>query len=338
MRSFANSWFGSPSLKIPVSVRDEWQSQSDLYLQMRSTVDQQMTALCDARWHYEGRLKSPESFAQKLETGRFADGVVQDFFACTIVVPNRAEVAEAERRVRSAMRVRERKPRTPGRTHKTPSDFPFDDLRLYAKLKKAISGAPRPFDEAIFEIQIKTFLQHAWSISTHDLVYKGDAVSWPMERVAYQVKAMLEHAEASIDGADGLSGTVGLTDARTAAVKSILEVIKSHWEDQALPRDKVRLARTVFDALEAIGVEAKELDDILNLERAAGRGSGLTHLSPYNAIVFAIWHQRTLLLSTFLSQPDAKFRLFVPRELRGLVPQLSQPGPRVTFESRSALA
>ena len=50
----------------------------------------------------------------------------------------------------------------------------------------------------IFEVQIKTILQHAWSIATHDLIYKTDTVSWPKERIAFQVKAMLEHAEIAI--------------------------------------------------------------------------------------------------------------------------------------------
>ena len=49
-----------------------------------------------------------------------------------------------------------------------------------------------------FEIQIKTFLQHAWDIAIHDIIYKGDDINWRMQRIAYQIKAMLEHAEVSI--------------------------------------------------------------------------------------------------------------------------------------------
>ena len=60
-------------------------------------------------------------------------------------------------------------------------------------------------------MQVKTFLQHAWGIATHDLIYKTDDVSWSRQRIAYQIKAMLEHAEMSIQEAGRLAEAVALS-------------------------------------------------------------------------------------------------------------------------------
>src|SRR6185295_542993 len=77
-------------------------------------------------------------------------------------------------------------------------EFSFDDLRLYTKWKPDVTLPTPTFAGVVFELQIKTFLQHAWSIATHDLIYKTDSISWPKERVAFEIKAMLEHAENAI--------------------------------------------------------------------------------------------------------------------------------------------
>jgi ppGpp synthetase/RelA/SpoT-type nucleotidyltranferase len=99
--------------------------------------------------------------------------------------------------------------------------FRLIDLRLYVTLPDSPALPPTDLSDVVFEVQIKTFLQHAWSIATHDLLYKTDAVNWSKERIAYQIKARREHAEISIQEAEDLATSAALAkeDRKTVRVK-----------------------------------------------------------------------------------------------------------------------
>ena len=48
-------------------------------------------------WFFASRVKELESFALKIETGRFHDYKnLDDFFACTVIVPTLTQVEEAD--------------------------------------------------------------------------------------------------------------------------------------------------------------------------------------------------------------------------------------------------
>ena len=64
-----------------------------------------MNGLKDRRWHYESRVKNLESFALKVESGRYDDpNQVEDFFACTIVAENLDSMSKAEKLVLQTLR------------------------------------------------------------------------------------------------------------------------------------------------------------------------------------------------------------------------------------------
>jgi len=186
-------------MKIPLSIRRAYEEQEDHYKRLKELVDKKIKALIDSRWHYVSRIKEITSYCLKLESGRFEDlKNMEDYFACTIVVTSAAELETAQELIQTKFDIKAKRPKSANFTLKDSNSFPFDDLRLHICLKSDPALPPTGLEGTIFELQLKTFLQHAWAISTHDLVYKTDDVHWSKERIAYQIKAMLEHAELSI--------------------------------------------------------------------------------------------------------------------------------------------
>ncbi|MGD0076622.1 MAG: hypothetical protein ABSD31_20175 [Candidatus Binataceae bacterium] len=163
-------------MKIIKQLRDLHQASSIKYERLAAEVRETLKPKVeDNDWFFISRLKELESFALKVETGRVPDpSNMEDFFACTIVVPTVLKIDDAEGLVRSLYDFHGRRPPDDAATQKASSSFAFDDLRLYVKRRTLASGKDQELDGLIFEVQIKTILQHAWSTATHDLIYKTD--------------------------------------------------------------------------------------------------------------------------------------------------------------------
>lgn len=308
-------------MKVPGSVRDAFQQCMERREGMKERVDALLISRKHPRWHYESRYKALDSFALKLETGRVSDPLhLEDFFGCTLVVENQGRVEEAEKLVGSLFETKRRRPKVADRTWKRPTDFSFDDLRLYVQWRDDPAQPAAPFSGITFEVQVKTFLQHAWGIATHDLVYKSDRYSWPLQRVAYEVKAMLEHAEVSISRAEDLATTSQLntTSAEFAALQDVVDFLSRHWPPQALPSDRCRLADTISGLLRRLGIALPLLETCLQAETAAGRGAHSLDLSPFGILVQALLNQRPDVFERLRRKdPTDRFCVFVPREIEG---------------------
>ncbi len=243
-------------------------------------------------WFFTWRLKELESFALKIETGRVSNPVaLEDFFACTIVVPTLSRIGDAEQLITTHFDFRERRPPDDSQTSKRSSSFPFDDLRLYVARRPAASGRDADLDGTVFEVQIKTVLQYAWIIATHDLIYKTNTVSWPKERIAFQIKAMLEHAEIAIAAAEQLSDSpsVAKKDKWTDNIIAIINQIECFWPEDQFPEDRKRLAENIFGLLRTADLPANRLVTLLEAEKSRN-GMIPTDLSPYAFTVQALAH------------------------------------------------
>lgn len=278
-------------MKIVSTIRGAYEDRRNEYEQLQTLVDGRMRAAKRDSWHYVSRIKDPERFALKVETGRF-DRIdqLEDYFACTVVVENRAAIPVAEKIVEKLFYLKERRPKNERFTSKSADAFPFDDLRMYVEWKDDPDSRPTGLDGFLFEVQIKTFLQHAWSIATHDLTYKSADIDWGQQRIASQVKALLEHAEITIAEAEVLSKTSDLrkTNRKTTAIKKAISFLRKRWNVDALPKNLVRLATTTVELSEAVDIPIGELDRIVRIETEKGRGASLENLSPYGVIVQSV--------------------------------------------------
>lgn len=299
-------------MKIPQEIRSAYEQEKVRYIRLRDEVRGFLGPKVEEfGWFYRGRVKDLESFALKVETGRVEEpSNMEDFFGCTIVVPNAAKILAAEQLVLEWYNFAYRRPRFDDTTHKASHSFEFDDLRLYVRQREIFSGRNEDLKDLLFEVQIKTFLQHAWSVATHDLIYKGDVVSWPLERIAYQVKAMLEHAEFTIAEAQSFSesATLNKADRRTTDLRLIMDVVKEIWGEEQLPKDVRRLCENIYGLLRCVDLDASHFRDIVCAEQTRLALIPL-NLSPYYFTLQALLHSTTIDFESKFKRGHVKTRI-----------------------------
>lgn len=305
-------------MKIPQSVRRIYEEQRERNLRLKQEVDDTLKQNKKDAWFYSSRIKDLESFALKLETGRVPDPTqLEDFFGCLIVVENITSIKDAIFLVEKYFQIEYRRPEQDNLTIKKSHEFLFDDLRLYARLKENEALPPKLYDSVIFEIQIKTFLQHAWSIAVHDLIYKADSIDWAKERIAYQIKAMLEHAEISIMEVETLcqNTTLAKSHDEIQRIAQIIEFLKNTWEDEDLPSDLVRVAKNIRLLCEKLEMKFERLVEIVRQETDLGRGAKTRNLSPYASIIQSIQNQEPDKIKKFVTGKNKKFAIVFPAEI-----------------------
>jgi ppGpp synthetase/RelA/SpoT-type nucleotidyltranferase len=272
---------------IPQSVLAAYQAQAPLVRRLDNELKRLMVGR-PRDWFFVSRVKEEESFAQKVESGRVPDpSKLEDFLGAMLVVPRHQDIEAAVAFVEQFYSIKYRRPPRSDRTSKSSSDFRFDDLRLYGTLRSDPVLPHRPIDAVVFEIQVKTFLQHAWSVATHDLVYKFDRSSWARSRVAYQVKAMLEHAELSISSiehleVDELMQKQGQPEFR---VQRVIDVVTSEWNRDDLPADILRLAQNLDGLLQILNWRSEDLRALLEAGKAYYSADHPGGWTPYQCVI-----------------------------------------------------
>jgi ppGpp synthetase/RelA/SpoT-type nucleotidyltranferase len=305
-------------MKIPQSLRDLHSNSKIKYDRLKQCVDNTLLNLRDSKWHYVSRVKELESFALKVESGYYDDPAsIEDFFACTIVVENLASLAKAESLVKRIFTFSHRRPQDKSITSNSPDSFRFDDTRLYVKWKDDPTVRPTGLKGILFEVQIKTFLAHAWAIATHDLTYKTDEKSWAKERIAFQVKAMLEHAETSIQEAKKLAKSSSLkkTDKLSMRISATIKLLDDLWLPASLPSDKKKLAENIDRLIRHVGIDLGALKEVLVEEKRLGRGTQILNLSPYATVVQSLLNQEPSKFKQYLIRSKQEFKVYIPREI-----------------------
>ena len=300
-------------MKVEKSIRDHYVSLRDVYDLVSEDVGSLLNEACAlSGWNYSSRIKEMQSYALKLATSREVD----DFFGCSIVVPTLAEVPAASALVASCFDVIDKKPNEI--TKSRPTEFPFDSLRLYCKLKKSVN--PTLKHNVKFEVQIKTLLEQAWSQATHDFSYKGNDISWAKERVAAQLKAMLDNVELSISQIASLSSSPNLIR-KNLDYESRAEILAYLRDDLGsksgvfMPADLRRLTDIVHGLLKFMRANLEDLRQWLLEETRLGRGVHITDLSAYSIILQSAMNQSPTRFIAGLKSKNSKLKVFVTEEV-----------------------
>lgn len=279
-------------LKIDAAIRDAFTVQELAAKDLQVEVDRYLRKHKEPTWHYESRVKGIDSFALKVETGRIDSlDEIEDVFGATIVVPAWPQVTAAENLVLDKYTLEERRPPSMGTTTKGPDSFRFDDVRLYVRYRRDENEQSPIRDGTLFEIQVKTFLQHAWAVATHDVIYKTPSRDWRRERIAHQVRASLEAAEVAIGGIDTLASSPMLPETTREIVElnGIIELLQQDWPT-SLPTDVRRLAENVQGLLVVASPNrtadrVATLQTLLNNGKMRNHGAHSVHWSPYRSVL-----------------------------------------------------
>jgi ppGpp synthetase/RelA/SpoT-type nucleotidyltranferase len=186
---------------VPASIDQKFQYIRPYIDIIGSKVKDIIIAYCEREgFPFVFRFKTSASLAEKIETGRFQKwSDLDDIFACAIIIPTleyETSVIDFLQREFEQVNLRRR-----GSTQNDPTVFRFDSTRFIGRIKPSLRDEP---DEKIrslsFEVQVRSAFEHAWSVATHALSYKGQQIDWKVLRLTAQLKAAVEQLDNLILG------------------------------------------------------------------------------------------------------------------------------------------
>lgn len=314
-------------MKIDAAIRDAHVQQEKAATALKEEVDRDLLQRKDNSWHYQSRVKSLESFALKVETGRIASlNRVEDIFGATLVVPDARQIQDAIDTVIDRYPLRERRPESSTSTTNRPDRFPFDDVRLYVTYKRAEGERTAIPDGMLFEVQVKTFLQHAWGIATHDLIYKTALRDWRRERIASQIRATLEQAEVIIGGIDDLASTSVLPESsdEIGELNAIISILQHEWAESDLPSNVRSVAESIRNLLWIVERQKKfdrpgMLRKLLADGKARNAGAHSLHWSPYRSVLNYVANDYPKRLKARITDRRVSSKLLLYPEVLGML-------------------
>lgn len=258
---------------------------------------------------YESRIKSEESFALKIETGRDA---FEDFFACRFIVTRKNDIFKFKDDLIKIYNIEilESRPEELNKIKQFPQDFSFNELRLYVKYKQPSNTITKEFLEQPFEIQIMTLYSYVWSKTTHDLVYKGSDISWGKSRIAYQIKALLEQAQYAIDTIEKTDEAYFPKHNLYETQRNIIEYLNKTWGQDLLPNDLNRLSSNISKLLEILNSNIKDLQKVVKLQIDTDNGNVPKNITPYQYIIKAYINNKPELISNLSKRTNNKKNIF----------------------------
>jgi ppGpp synthetase/RelA/SpoT-type nucleotidyltranferase len=262
-----------------------------------------------------GRPKSVESAHQKLQTGKYSNvGELKDLVGITVVVLYRREVQDAIEIVKgSGLGIVLDPPRSI-----SPTDFPYREPKLFVEPPRDYLDRNPDVGGIACEVQFTTAIQHALDMTTHDFDYKGSTYSWDNFRLVAQLRGMLELVDRMIDDIEKVSiPNHEAVDAPAPLLfaSGLLAVIENHFDPEALPADRRRLADTTAAWVTAAGLTMQQFDELLTRHADLVNAASL---EPTSAVLGALARERVNELLAGFSG-----RFLISSELESLCPEVS---------------
>lgn len=222
---------------VPGIIIQNYNMDAPYLRKVAERVKDNVSKFCgDHGFAFVGRMKTEESLAEKIETGRYVSwSQMDDLYACAIVIPTLREEAKVLEHLKTIYHQTELRAR--GTSQKDPTVFRFDSTRFIGKLNIDEDIAEdSPLRKIQFEVQIRTAFEHAWCVTTHALTYKADKIDWRRLRLTAQLKAAVEQLDSLVLGFDGVAATLSEHNwPEVAAMKQIEVTFRNLIRDNLLP-------------------------------------------------------------------------------------------------------
>lgn len=242
---------------IPREIRQKYSEQESYLDLIAKRVRETLQAFCSKEgFIFDGRSKSLESLAEKIETGRYKSWTeLDDLYGCTIAVPLPADEVKVIDYLDSTFKriiIRKRLA-----TKKAPDVFRFDSTRFIGQLRKPTGLED---EEAIyrlrFEVQVKSMFELAWSKTTHALAYKAPRVDWKALRLAATLKASVEQMDLLLSDFSNAMNCMGESPWREIQRKHSIQEhflrVQSSIPTEVWPKDLSRFINNCYSLLEIL--------------------------------------------------------------------------------------
>jgi ppGpp synthetase/RelA/SpoT-type nucleotidyltranferase len=194
--------------KAPVTADEAttwYRAKEPLYASLTTTAKAALESMLVGTAHLGvvGRVKGEASFLRKVERKRYTDldARMTDMAGLRIIAMTEDDVEAARMIVETAFRVHRR---MSGDKRQSLGEDQFGYLSIHLTCDLGASRVNlienRSLKGLLFEVQIRTVLQHAWAEIEHDRVYKlGVAVPSGVKRRFSRIAALLETADVELN-------------------------------------------------------------------------------------------------------------------------------------------
>jgi ppGpp synthetase/RelA/SpoT-type nucleotidyltranferase len=310
---------------------------------VQGRVRDTLLGFCDPRGYaFISRIKTLASLSEKIESGRFKKwSELDDLLACAIVIPTLSEEVGVIQFLEQAFQTVEVKRRSS--TRKAPEVFRFDTTRFIGRLKTIGDAPPQdPTYQITFEVQVRSAFEHAWTVTTHALTYKGEHVAWNRLRLAAQLKAAVEQLDILVLGFEETSSHIAKSFwPETQAKVDIASFFKAKFSSGALPpelgpKDWTRFSDNIYGMLRSSPWGQRRLPSDIVTGVSATMETAIAELGRSRIPVSISLGQfvfASLFSARLLSIPLEGYCPVITSEMETLYPGLQEFRPRFDFSN-----